>query len=280
MRRYPYLKPKLKDEDVLFTFPSQGMVASIGPRTSVGWHARIGLSLSCTRLLTGASRWAQCTISCAVQLSWLGQSAAVSTSWRRIGATTRFQAGKPVLVGVDTASTYCYCLVWKSIATPTPGASAARISRSGLNPQATIADAGSSLRAGQAKLSRMSPVGAIFHIVRDLEIVVSFLENRRGAQTSELRERKHDRLGERGSANTNSKEHGTALHELVRQRSSCSTSDDVACDDWFARDLTVAVVYATGANCMTCGGELRAGIEMPHRLEPICRGENKGTTTR
>ena len=33
-----------------------------------------------------------------------------------------FQGTLPVLAGVDAASTYCYLLAWRNIATPTPGA--------------------------------------------------------------------------------------------------------------------------------------------------------------
>ena len=40
----------------------------------------------------------------------------------RVGAHDEiFQAGRPVLVGVDTASTFCYLLSRKPAATPTPG---------------------------------------------------------------------------------------------------------------------------------------------------------------
>ena len=127
----------------------------------------------------------------------------------RIGAHDEiFQAGKPVLVGVDTASTYCYLLSLEEHRdADTWGVRLLELVDQGFNPQATIADAGSSLRAGQAQALPNVPCrGDIFHIVRDLEIVVSFLENRAyGAlQTSELRERKHDRLWRKGKCrNTN-----------------------------------------------------------------------------
>ena len=109
----------------------------------------------------------------------------------RIGAHDEiFQAGKPVLVGVDTASTYCYLLSLEEHRdADTWGVRLLELVDQGFNPQATIADAGSSLLRGQAQALPNVPCrGDIFHIVRDLEIVVSFLENRAyGAwQTSEL----------------------------------------------------------------------------------------------
>jgi hypothetical protein len=49
----------------------------------------------------------------------------------------------------------------------------------GFDPEATVADAGSGLRAGQAlALPEVPCRGDIFHVLRDLEQVVGSLENR------------------------------------------------------------------------------------------------------
>jgi hypothetical protein len=58
-----------------------------------------------------------------------------------------FQAQKPVLVGVDTASTYCFLLsVEEHRDADTWGVRLLELVDQGFNPQATVADAGSSLR--------------------------------------------------------------------------------------------------------------------------------------
>ena len=94
-----------------------------------------------------------------------------------------------MLVGVDTASTYCYLLSLEEHRdADTWGVRLLELVDQGFNPEATVADAGSGLRAGQAQaLPNVPCQGDIFHIVRDLEAVVSFLENRAYAalETSE-----------------------------------------------------------------------------------------------
>ena len=126
-------------------------------------------------------------------------SSRVDLAGVRIGAHDEiFQAGKPVLVGVDTTSTYCYLLSLEEHRdADTWGVRLLELVDQGFNPEATVADAGSSLRAGQAQaLPNVPCQGDIFHIVRDLETVVSFLENRAydALETSEHRERQRDRL--------------------------------------------------------------------------------------
>ena len=117
----------------------------------------------------------------------------------RIGAHDEiFQAGKPVLVGVDTASTYCYLLSLEEHRdADTWGVRLLDLVDQGFNPDAAVADAGTSLRAGQAlALPNVPCHGDVFHIIRDLKTVVSFLENRAyGAlETSEQCERRRDRM--------------------------------------------------------------------------------------
>ena len=99
----------------------------------------------------------------------------------RIGAHDEiFQAGQPVLVGVDTASTYCYLLSLEDHRdAETWGVRLLELVDHGFDPEATVADAGAGLRAGQAlALPEVPCRGDIFHILRDLEQLVGFLENR------------------------------------------------------------------------------------------------------
>ena len=152
----------------------------------------------------------------------------------------------------------------------------------GFNPQATIADAGSSLRAGQAQaLPNVSYRGDTFHIVLDLEIVVSFLENRAyGAlETSEHRERRHDRLWRKGKCRNVNLTRSEAQH-LHRARAdselAVALADDVALlTDWFRHEILTVAGPCYADRCEPYDfvvAELRArASKCPHRLEPVCR---------
>ena len=99
----------------------------------------------------------------------------------RIGAHDEiFQAGDPVLVGVDTASTYCYLLSLEDHRdAETWGLRLLELVDQGFGPDATVADAGLGLRAGQAlALPEVPCRGDVFHILREVEQLVGFLENR------------------------------------------------------------------------------------------------------
>jgi hypothetical protein len=202
----------------------------------------------------------------------------------RIGAHDEiFQAGKPVLVGVDTASTYCYLLSLEEHRDADAwGVRLLDLVDQGFNPEATVADAGRSLRAGQAQALPNVPCrGDIFHIVRDLETVVSFLENRAyGAlETSEQCEQRRDRLRRPTQRRRAKPAHGPA-QRLRRARAASDEAvalvDDVALlVDWFRHDI-----LAVAGPCYTerrqlydfAVAELKARTsKCPHRLEPICR---------
>src|SRR5436309_471353 len=115
------------------------------------------------------------------------------------GAIAPFQADHPVLVGVDTASTYCYLLSLEDHRDAvTWGVRLLELVDQGFDSDATVADAGSGLRAGQAlALPEVPCRGDIFHVLRDLEQVVAYLENRAyGAlEDTERRRRQLDSAG-------------------------------------------------------------------------------------
>ena len=99
----------------------------------------------------------------------------------RVGAHDEiFQAGHPVLVGVDTASTFCYLLSQEEHRdADTWGVRLLELAEHGFAPDAIVADFGTGLRAGQALALPQVPCrGDVFHLVRDLEQAVSYLENR------------------------------------------------------------------------------------------------------
>jgi len=91
-----------------------------------------------------------------------------------------FQARKPVLVGVDARSTYCYLLADEDHRDEaTWGTHLLDLERRGFHPDYTIADGGVGLRAGQNAACPDVPChGDVFHAERDLGQLATYLENR------------------------------------------------------------------------------------------------------
>ncbi|MEO0645538.1 MAG: hypothetical protein AAFZ17_05190 [Cyanobacteria bacterium J06650_10] len=91
-----------------------------------------------------------------------------------------YQANKPVLVGVDAASTYCYLL--KRVDhrdEDTWGFHLLDVMAQGFDPDYTIADGGRGLRAGQkAAMPEVPCHGDVFHIQQQFEQVVNGLVRR------------------------------------------------------------------------------------------------------
>jgi hypothetical protein len=99
----------------------------------------------------------------------------------RIGAHDEiFQSGRPVLVGADVDSTYCYLLSLEDQRdADTWGLRLLELQDRGFRPEATIADAGSGLRAGQnLAMPEVSCRGDVFHALQTFQPLVTFLENR------------------------------------------------------------------------------------------------------
>ncbi len=99
----------------------------------------------------------------------------------RVGAHDEiFQAGQPVLVGADVASTYCYLLSLEEHRdADTWGIRLLELSERGFRPDATIADFAGGLRAGQAEALPEVPCrGDAFHVLGEAAPLVTSLENR------------------------------------------------------------------------------------------------------
>ena len=91
-----------------------------------------------------------------------------------------FQANKPVLVGVDAASTYCYLLQGvEHRDDDTWGCHLLDGMAQGFDSDYTIADGGSELRAGQKAVMLKTPChGDVFHIQQQFEQVANGLARR------------------------------------------------------------------------------------------------------
>jgi hypothetical protein len=91
-----------------------------------------------------------------------------------------FQNGKPVLVGADVRSTYCFLLSAEAHRdADTWGVRLLELQDRGFAPDATIADFATGLRAGQeAAFDDLPCRGDVFHVLQDVTPLVTFLENR------------------------------------------------------------------------------------------------------
>lgn len=91
-----------------------------------------------------------------------------------------FQCRRPVLVGADVASTYCYLLSQEEHRdADTWAVRLLELQERGFAPEATIADACHGLRAGQrAALGDVPCWGDVFHGLQDLTALASLLETR------------------------------------------------------------------------------------------------------
>jgi hypothetical protein len=99
----------------------------------------------------------------------------------RIGAHDEiFQAARPVLVGADVASTYCYLLSLEEHRdADTWGVRLLELAGRGFHPRATIADFAGGLRAAQAEVLPGVPCrGDVFHVLDEAVPLVRYLENR------------------------------------------------------------------------------------------------------
>jgi hypothetical protein len=99
----------------------------------------------------------------------------------RVGAHDEiYQAGRPVLVGADIQSTYCYLLAEAEHCDETTwGVHLLDLAGRGLHPQFTVADGGPALRAGQRTAWGSVPCHAdVFHAERELTTLAGILSRR------------------------------------------------------------------------------------------------------
>jgi hypothetical protein len=189
-----------------------------------------------------------------------------------------FQAGHPVLVGVDTASTFGYLLSREDHRdADTWGVRLLELAEHGFAPDAIVADFGTGRRAGQElAFPRVPCRGDVFPLVRDLEQAVSYLENRAyDAMDAGARlEREQARARRRGRP-----AQGVA-QRLRRARAACAPAIALADDirllgDWLRHDV-LAVAGPCHADRLVLSDFLLAELQArvpacAHRLGPIYR---------
>lgn len=150
-----------------------------------------------------------------------------------------FQKSKPVLVGVDVESTYCYLLSAEDHRDETTwGVHLLDLRDRGLRPLYTVADGGKGLRAGQAAAWPDIPChGDVFHAERELGKLAYYLENRAASARSKLEglENKMVRAKKRGKGQNLSKSLGLARQ---KEKEASVLADEVrVLSDWMRDDI-------------------------------------------
>lgn len=197
----------------------------------------------------------------------------------RIGAHDEiFQSGRPVLVGADVGSTYCYLLSLEEHRDgDTWGIRLLELQDRGFQPEATVGDAGSGLRAGQTLAMPDVPCrGDVFHALRTVLSLVTFLENRAyGAiGTHGDLERKIARTHRRGGRTQTLGRKRNAAGQAEAQ--AVALAADVALlVDWLRGDVLALAGPDHATRCEMFDfivAELRSREPLcPHRIGPVVR---------
>jgi len=196
----------------------------------------------------------------------------------RVGAPDEiFQAGKPVLVGCDVKSTYCYLLSLEEHRDETTwGVHLLDLAERGLDPNYTIADAAKGLRAGQTAAWGAKPChGDVFHCERDLTKLVTYLERRALGCISACAklEQKMEDAKKRGNGHKLSKKLGLARQAEIK---ALKLAEDIQLlSNWIKYDI----LSLSGPNADTRSELFDFIIEelnklehlCSHRIRPICR---------
>jgi len=196
----------------------------------------------------------------------------------RVGAHDEiYQGRRPVLVGADVRSTFCYLLAIEDTCDETTwGVHLLDLAERGLRPDRTIADGGKALRAGQAAAWSDIPCnGDVFHAERDLGRLAYYLDNRAAGCTAARRkiEARMTRLKRRGKGHTLSKR--LALARQAEQKAVRLASDVRVLVDWMQSDI-----LALAGPDLATRRELYAFVvrelqqrepSCPHRIGPVRR---------
>jgi hypothetical protein len=187
-----------------------------------------------------------------------------------------FQAGTPVLVGCDVSTSYCFLLSQEECRDgDTWGVRLLELQERQFAPQATIADGGQGLRAGQKEALPTVPCrGDVFHALRVLTPLVGYLDNRAYeamAACSKL-QRQLARPGKLRDRTRRKWIIRLSYAQIVQQRA-IALADDVAlllC--WVREDILAVSGPDYASRCALYDfvvAELHARETLcPHRLEP------------
>jgi hypothetical protein len=201
----------------------------------------------------------------------------------RIGGLDEiFQVRQPVLVGADVASTYCFLLSAEDHRdADTWGLRLLELQERGFAPEATIADFGTGIRAGQKLAMSDTPCrGDVFHALYDITPVVTYLENRaydaiaahHKLQHKKNKVHKQARRAQAGQLQSLAQK-TTAAHK--EQAKAVTLADDVAVlTRWLHYDVFAVSGLPYADRCALYDfilAELQVREALcPHRLGPVC----------
>jgi hypothetical protein len=203
----------------------------------------------------------------------------------RIGAHDEiFQAGRPVLVGADVASTYCYLLSLEEHRdADTWGVRLLELTERGFRPDATIADFAAGLRAGQAEALPDVPCrGDVFHALQTATPLVTYLENR-AYEAIATRSRLEDRQA-RTEHRQGRKDQSLAAqlrYARAAEPPALALAEEVATlIGWLRQEVLAVPGPAYASRCVLYDwivAELRLREpQCPHRIRPVrCLLENQ-----
>ena len=279
---HAFTPPPPADERVLFWLPVtegwlQRLILSLmlnGHSSYRGIRATLGDVLHCPRSQGYIHNVAHRAMQRAQRLNQQQDLSAVG-----IGAHDEiFQAGQPVLVGVDVASTFCYLLSLEEQRDGvTWGVRLLELRDRGFDPQALIGDSGTGLHAGQTlALPGVPRRSDVFHVLQTLTPVVTALETR--AYEALTACAKLERQQAR-SEHQNGRRNLSVSQRLRQARPAAAVAvalaDDVATlAGWLRHDLLAVAGPCHGERLALYDfvvAELRARApQCPHRLEPLC----------
>jgi hypothetical protein len=203
----------------------------------------------------------------------------------RVGAHDEiYQAGRPVLVGLDAKSTYCYLLAEEDHCDETTwGVHLLDLADQGLHPDRTVADGGLALRAGQAAAWKDVPChGDVFHGERDLGNLAFYLERRACGCTSARQKLEHQmqRRKQKGRGNELSKK--LAIARQAETQAVALAQDVRVLADWLQKDILSLSGPSLATrrelfNFVVAELAAREGL-CSHRIGPVRRTLDSGTT--
>lgn len=187
-----------------------------------------------------------------------------------------FQASEPVLVGVDAATTFCYLLTLEEHRdADTWGVRLLELTDRGFAPDATVADGGTGLRAGQKLALPEVPCGGdVFHLYHSGQALLRFLEHRayKALAACATRPRK------RADSSPTAPSRADAEQERQAAQATCDAAirlyDAIALLlDWLRHDILAVAGPCAAERAALYDfvlAELKARIPLcPHRLQPF-----------
>jgi hypothetical protein len=273
--------PEVADDQVLFQLP-----------VSKAWlrQVTLGLTLICHSSVRGVHEFLRDLLDVHLSIGTVHnilQDAVAKASLHNLRPDLRrimiaaldeiFQNRRPVLVGADVASSYCFLLSLEDHRdADTWGIRLLELQERGLAPRATIADFGTSLRAGQELAFPGLPCrGDIFHVLQELTPLVTFLENR----AYDALETRH-RLEQKKTAQ---RRHGrpVSVSQKLRYARPAETQAVALADDvallvrWLHYDIFAVSGLSYADRCTLFDfivAELKPREHLcPHRLKPVCK---------